>query len=130
MGDVGEPLGLEEAGDLDRPGPAHARQVVAPEIDEHHVLGAILVRGEQPLGVTLAGLRRAGDRVQRGTRPLALHQGLGRRADQGDSVELEQEQVGRGVDAAQRPVEGERRDGGRPLGALGEDDLEGVPGAG
>ena len=43
------------------------------------------------------------------------------------SVELEQEQVGRGVDAAQRPVEGERRDGGRPFGALGEDDLEGVP---
>ena len=46
--------GLEEALDLHRAGHADAREVVAAEVDEHHVLGAVLLRGEQPLGVALA----------------------------------------------------------------------------
>ena len=84
------------------PGAAHAREVVAAEVDEHHVLGAVLLRGEQPLGVALARLRRAGDRVQRRARALALDERLGRRADEREPVELEQEEVRRRVDAPQR----------------------------
>ena len=60
---------------------------------------------------------------------LALDERLGRGADQGELAELEQEEVRRRVDAAQRAVELERGRGGRPLGALREDDLEGVAGA-
>jgi hypothetical protein len=29
---------------------AHAAEVVAPEVDEHHVLGALLLVGQQALG--------------------------------------------------------------------------------
>ncbi len=64
MRDVREALRLQEALDLDRPGDADAREVVPPEVDEHHVLGAILLGGEQPLGVAVARAGRAGDRVQ------------------------------------------------------------------
>ena len=62
--DVREALRLEEALDLDRSRHADAREVVAAEVDEHHVLGAVLLGGEQALGVALAALGRAGDRVQ------------------------------------------------------------------
>ena len=72
-----EALGLEESLDAHRSRPADAREVVPAEVDEHHVLGALLLGGEQPLGVTLAGARRAGDRVEAGVPALALHQGLG-----------------------------------------------------
>ena len=109
-----------------RAGPADAREVVAAEIDEHHVLGAVLLRGEQPLGVAGAGRGRAGDRVQAGAAALDLDQRLGRRADQGEVAELEQEQVRRRVDAPQRAVEVERARRRRPLGPLREHDLEGV----
>ena len=57
VGDVREALGLEEARDVDVPGVHDAREVVAAEVDEHHVLGPVLLGGEQPLGVALAGLR-------------------------------------------------------------------------
>ena len=115
--------------DADRPAPADAREVVAAEVDEHHVLGAVLLGGEQPLGVALAGLGRAGDRVQARRAVLALDERLRRGADQREVAELEQEEVRRRVDAAERAVELERGRGGRPLGALREDDLEGVAGA-
>ena len=107
--DVREALRLEEALDLHRPGPADAREVVAAEVDEHHVLGPVLLGGEQPLGVAVARARRAGDRVHRRARPSALDERLRRRADERDAVELEQEEVRRRVDAAQRAVERERR---------------------
>ena len=55
--DVREALRLEEALDVTVPGTADAREVVAAEVDEHHVLGAVLLGGEQPLGVALARLR-------------------------------------------------------------------------
>ena len=48
--------------DLDRPVLAHAAEVVAAEVDEHHVLGPLLGVGEQLLGdraVLLGGVRRA-----------------------------------------------------------------------
>ena len=122
-------LGDEEALDADGARPAHPGQVVATEIHEHDVLGAILLRGEQTLLVALAGLRRAGDRVDAGARPLELHERLRRGADQRQVAELEQEEVGRGIDPPQRPVDrhGRRRRG--PLRPLRENDLEGVAGA-
>ena len=129
MRDVREALRLHEPLDVHRARAADAREVVAAEVDEHHVLGAVLLRCEQPLGVAGAGLRRAGDRVQARARALGLDERLRRGADQGQVAELEQEEVGRRVDAAERPVELERARGGRALGALGEDDLEGVAGA-
>ena len=55
----------------DRPVLAHAAEVVAPEVDEHHVLGALLLVGEQVLGdhgVLLgvgAARARPGDRPRR-----------------------------------------------------------------
>ena len=127
--DVREPLRLEEPLDLHRPGQADAREVVAAEVDEHHVLGAVLLRGEQPLRVAVARARRAGDRVHRRARAVEPDERLRRRADEGDAVELEQEEVRRRVDAAQRPVDRERRGAGAPLRPLREDDLERVAGA-
>ena len=44
-------------------------------------------------------------------------------------AELEQEEVGRGIDAPQRPVDRDGRRRGGPLRPLREDDLEGVAGA-
>ena len=49
-------LGLEEADDANRSGRADAREVVAPEVDEHDVLGLVLLGREQPLGVARSGL--------------------------------------------------------------------------
>ena len=126
MRDVREPLRLEVARHPNTAGLADAGEVVAAEVDEHHVLGAVLLRGEQPLGVTLARLRRPRDGVQAGRPVLALDQGLRRGADQRQVLELEQEEVRRGVDPAERTVELDRRRGRRPLGTLREDDLEGV----
>ena len=124
-----EPLRFEIARHPDTAGFADAGKVVAAEVDEHHVLGAVLLGGEQPLGVALARLRRPRDRVQARRPVLALDQSLRRGADQREILELEQEEVRRGVDAAERTVELDRRRRRRPLGALREDDLEGVAGA-
>ncbi len=123
-----EALGLEEAGDADAARRAGAGEVVAAEVDEHHVLGAVLVGREQPFGVTVARLGRAGDRIQARAPGLALHECLRRRADERELAELEQEEVRGGVDAPQRAVELQRRGGGPALGALREHDLERVAG--
>ena len=107
--------------------PADAREVVAAEVDEHHVLGAVLLRREQPLGVARRPARvvpAIGFRLAR--RPSSLTSVSGEEPISASVAELEQEQVRRRVDAAQRAVELERARRGRPLGALGEDDLEGV----
>ena len=54
MRDVRELLGLEELLHVDRAGHAHLRQVVATQVDEHHVLGPVLLGGEKSLGVAVA----------------------------------------------------------------------------
>ena len=115
MRDVRVALGLEELADADRARLAHAREVVAAEVDEHDVLRPVLLGGEKLLGVALARAGRPGDRVQARPRPLQLHEGLGGGADERDAVEVEQEVVRRGVDAAERPVEREGRDVRRSL---------------
>src|SRR4029450_204911 len=88
---------------------ADARKVVPPEVDEHDVLRPGLLGGEKLLGVALAWVSRPGDRVEARPRPLQLHEGLGGGADEGDAVEVEEEVVGRGIDAAERPIEREGR---------------------
>ena len=47
-----------------RAGHADAREVVAAEVDEHDVLGAVLLRREQALGVGFAPAASSRDRVQ------------------------------------------------------------------
>ncbi len=59
------------------------------------MLGAILLRREQPLDVALGRLGRAGDGAEAGAAVLAGDEPLGRRADERDPVELEQEEVRR-----------------------------------
>ena len=120
-------LRLHEALDAHRAGDADAREVIAAEIDEHDVLGAIFLRREQRLCIALAGRDRPGDRVQRGACALAFHDCLGRRADECDIVELEEEQVRRRVDASQGAIELSRRRRGGADRTLRDHDLEDVP---
>ena len=89
-----------DAVDADRAGTADPGEVVAPEIDQHDVLGAVLLGREQPLGVARAGVRRAGDRVQAGALALELDERLRRGADEREPVQLEQEQVRRRIHPA------------------------------
>ena len=126
MADVREALGLHEPLYADGPGPAHVREVVAAEVDEHDVLCLVLLGAEELVLVSRRG--RAGDRIDGRAPVLDLDQRLRRGADQRQPVELEQEEVGRRIDEAERLVELDRRGARRPLDALREDDLEDVPG--
>ena len=126
MRHVRVPLGLHEALDLHRARHAHAREVVAAEVDEHRVLGPVLLRREQRRRVALAGRDRPRDRVELGAASGALDDRLGRAADERDVPELQEEEIRRRVDATQRAVE---LDGGRRRGArraLCDHDLEDV----
>ena len=76
---------------LDRAGPRDAAHVVAREVDQHHVLGALLRIREQ-LGRERGVLRvrppaapRAGDRAQRHLAAGEAHEGLRRGAGDGDA---------------------------------------------
>ena len=91
--DVREALDLHVARDPHGARLADAREVVAAEVDEHHVLGPVLLGREQPLDVALGRLGRAGDRAEARAAVLAGDEALGRGADERDPVQLEQEQV-------------------------------------
>ena len=75
-------LDLHVLADRHRPGPRHAPEVVAAEVDEHHVLGALLRVALELLGQegVLAGVGaarpRPGDRVGRQLVALDLEQQL------------------------------------------------------
>jgi hypothetical protein len=77
MRDVREALRFEEPHDLDRARLAHAREVVPAEVDQHHVLGTVLLRREQPLDVVRPTADGACDRVHARTAAVELHQRLG-----------------------------------------------------
>ena len=119
---------------LDRAVLADPAEVVAPEVDEHHVLGALLRVGEQRLGLAaillLGGAARvgAGDRPRLDPAPADLDQRLGRGAGDLEVAELEEVHVGRRVDRAQAAVDRERLDRRRRDEALRRHDLEGVAG--
>ena len=76
-------LHFHELGDFDGPVFGHPSHVVTTQIDEHHVLGTLLLIGEQ-LGrdqcVVLRGFStrpRAGDRAKRDPTVRDSHQQLG-----------------------------------------------------
>ena len=95
---------------------ADPAEVVAAEVDQHHVLGALLRVGEQRLGLAavllLVGAARigAGDRPRLGPAPGHLDQRLGRGAGDLEVAELEEVHVRRRVDGAQAAVDRERLD--------------------
>ena len=134
MHDVAVGLDLHQLVDDDAAVLAHAPEVVAPEVDEHHVLGALLLVGQQlardPPVLLGGGAARAGsgDRLGADVAPGDGQQRLGARARHLEVAEVEEVHVGAGVDRAQAAVDREGLDGhgGRP--ALGGHDLEGVSG--
>ena len=105
MRDVGEPLRLEEALDLDRSGDAHAREVVAAEVDEHDVLRPLLrvaleLLGEDAvLAVVGAPWPRARDRVRREAVTLDPQEELRAGTDDLERGRPDEEQVRTRVDA-------------------------------
>ena len=104
--------------DADRAVLADAAEVVAAEVDQHHVLGALLRVVEQRLRLgailLLDGAARigAGDRPRLGAPPGDLHQRLGRGAGDLEVAELEEVHVRRRVHRAQAAVDRERLDRG------------------
>lgn len=83
--DVRELLDLHERVDDDRLGLAHAVDVVAGEVDEHDVLGAVLDRGRQLGGKSgvLCG-REEEERRREGQFLLQLHVPHGHRRREGE----------------------------------------------
>ena len=109
-------LDRHEALDVDRPVLAHPAEVIAPEVDEHHVLGPLLGIGQQLLGDpavllgVLAARPGAGDRA--GGDPPAgdRDQRLGARAGDLEVAEVQEVHVRARVDRAQPAVDRERLD--------------------
>ena len=95
---------------------ADAAEVVAAEVDEHHVLGALLLVGQQLRGdrdVLLgvgAARARAGDRARRDAAAGDGQQRLGAGAGDLEVAEVEEVHVRRRVDGAQPAVDRERVD--------------------
>ncbi len=92
-------------------GAGNPPHIVAPEVDQHQVLGDLLGIGQQfPLEREILRLRApapagARDRAHGDLFALQPRQHLGRGADDLEIPQIEKEQVRRGVDVAQRPVE-------------------------
>ena len=112
----------------------HAADVVASEVHEHHVLGALLLVALQLLGqphvlfLVAPARPRAGDRMRLDATPFDAHQHLRRRADDGAAADAEEIHVGRRVHVAERAIDGERIGGERRLEALREHHLIDVAG--
>ncbi len=132
--DVGVALHLHELGDPDAAGGAHPAEVVASEVDEHEVLGLLLLAPPQlrlELDVALRGgpaAAGAGDRVVLDVAPGDPDEHLGRGADDRAAGSGEIEHVRARVDRAQRPVEVEGRDPQRQREAAADLHLEDVAG--
>ena len=82
-----------------------AADVVAAEIEQHQVLGALLGIGEQHFGLSAwssasvgATAARAGDRADGDLAVAHAHEDLGARADEGEGAEIEVEEERRGVE--------------------------------
>ena len=119
---------------FDRADVGDAADIVAAEIEQHQVLGTLFRVGEQ-LGFerfVFLGCGAAGSRArQRTDGDLAVahaHQYFGAGAHQREAAEIEIEQERRRIGAAERPVEGERRQGERHREALRQHHLENVAG--
>ena len=143
-------LDAEGLGDLHAAGLRNAADVVARQVDQHHVLGALLRVGQQlglqrlvllgcgpartragdgPHGDDLAGLLTRAGRVRRarkGGGQLLTHQDLRRRAHDLEVPHVVVVHVGAGVERAQRPVQRQRALGVALLQALAQHDLHAV----
>ncbi len=91
-----------------------AADVVAAQVHQHEVLGALLGIGEQLDGERRVALGRgaprpgAGDGPDRHLAAVDPHQHFGRAADQREIVELQIEEIGRGVHRPHAPVQVQR----------------------
>src|ERR1041385_5344807 len=114
MHDVAVALDVAEVSDLDRAAGADAPEIVAAEVDEHEVLGALFRVDEKALLELEVGLargaarQRAGDGARLHVVAGDAHQHLRRRADQRALRGAQQEHVRRRIDRAQRAVERQR----------------------
>src|SRR5690606_38615402 len=156
MLDVRVLLDRHLVGDPDGAGHRDAPDVIAREVDQHQVLGALLRVGEQFVGQRLVLLGRhaalagpgegtdgdalglvATRRDRGGDARIGLvayldrllaHQDLGRGTDHVEIPEVVVVHVRRGVDRAQRPIQPQRRMGERLAQALADLDLHHVAG--
>ena len=126
-------LHLEQLRDSHGPGAAHAPEVVAGEVDEHQVLGALLLVGLELVRERIVGravgvaAARARDRLERrdaGARERDVRLRRGRHDLA--VAEVAEDHVGRRVDGAQRAVERERARGRRARDQLRRHHLEDV----
>ena len=108
-------LHLHQPVDADGAGPRDAADVVAAEVDQHHVLGALLQVAEQlslqprVFSRVRAAAARAGQRPGLDAPALDLHELLGRSAHHvAVAPEGEEEHVRRRIDRAQAAVHVER----------------------
>ena len=128
-------LHLHQPVDADGAGPRDAADVVAAEVDQHHVLGALLQVAEQlsleprVFGRVGASPARAGERPGLDTPAFDLHELLGRGAHHvAVASERQKEHVWRWVDGSKASVHVERA--GREVLAktLRDHDLERIAG--
>ena len=111
-----------------------APHVVATEIDEHHVLGALLFVALQLLGETqilflvAAARTRARDRVRLDATPLDSHQHFRRRPDDRPAADAQEVHVGRRIHVPKRTIDGERVGSDRRFESLRQHDLIDVAG--
>ena len=133
MHDVAVALDLEQASGSDGARVADAGEVVACEIDEHLMLGALFGVCEQFVGepIVLLGILTTGprtsDRAQLGD-AVARQRNvrLGRRANQRELAELDEKQIRGGVDGTERAVDRNGTPRCAAAVALREHDLEDV----
>ena len=111
---------------------AVAGEVVAGKVHQHHVFGVLFgvvvqVPGIEGVLLCIAGaLRGSGNGVDVGMAAFDTAMGFGRRAENAEAPEVEIEQIGRRVDAAQGTVELEVIACETLLESAGEDYLENV----
>ncbi len=135
MHDVAVALDDHHVGELDGAVLRDAADVVAAEVHEHHVFGALLGIGEQLFGeqaIFLVGLAAAARASQRANRDAAVddaNHDLRRAADERDARRAQVEHERAGIHDAERAIDFERRRVNVELEALADYDLEDVAGA-
>ena len=132
MHDVRVTLDDQPLGDFDRAGRGDPPDVVAAEVHQHDVLGDLLRVVQkllfEPEIIPLHGAARTrtGDRTHGDFAAFDAHHHLRRGTRQREFAELQEEQIGRGVDRAKAPIDVEWRGAERAFEALRENHLDDV----
>ncbi len=135
MHDMAVALDHHLLGNLDRADLGDAADIVAREIQEHQMLGALLGIGEQlrgelgVLGRGRAAPARAGERADGDFAVAQAHQHFRARSHHREAAVIEEEQEGRGVEAPERAIEREGRQAERHAQPHRRHDLEDLAGA-